>query len=527
MLSLFHRGVSAEPTPQQFCWLAALGTPLTLILVLPPFNLWPLAFVALVPLFALTLNRSVSTGRSATVALVAGALYSLVMAALASQFKPLSHPWLATFDPRLGWAILVVSGVVLGLLTGLGWTMTGVVLRRLRQHGMIATVVLGSATWVTIEILRTALMSGIPFVVGYSLPAATPFGQLASVGGVWLVSFGLVAVNLLFAEHWSTERPSARWPRAALGFLGVWFVIGSALWLWSGTSTRSAETVRAVAVQRSRSSSADIGDPLTYDQYLLTKQAGQSIVVLPEVSYAIDAESRQRMNQRPQQLVYSSLDTFYAANVQKLLPDTTLIAGFVDTTDQQHWRNSAALISGRGQFATTTKRELAPFGEVLPLARFWATAVRDQFRYEVPLQHQRMSTSYGILDVLFCNEALAPGLARLDVRAGAPFIPIIASNVDVPSRFYADWQLRAASYRAVETGRSVVLAADQTRSAIIRPTGTTIAVADYASTGAIDGHIPLRHDRTLWVQFASVWSVVLLIVTLATVMLCFRRSEDR
>ena len=494
-----------------------------LILALPPVNRWALSFAALVPFFLLIRSPALSTRRLFWVGTGIGALY---WAGLYHMFfVNVPYPWLQ-IAPWLIWILAILIFLILALLAGLTWGVYPIFARRVLAKKLRWPYLWLAAGWVALEIARTFLFWNISWgmTIGYSLPPAGVFGQLASLGSVFIIGFGLVVINWFLTDLVTTLRQSQslafrplipNLTKLAL-LLAVWVGSGLILGNWLAGQTAKSRVVRGVALQTSIVSKNEWLDGFRYDQLLFKAQAVQSedssqdrLIVLPEVSYGIDPSNSQQMTSRPSQFIYPDLGTFQTASVQKIAPNTTLVAGFVDTTDPAAWRNGAGIVSRDTGSSLAYKRRLFPFGEYLPLASLWPAAVRDFYRYAVPAtNHDLAKTPVGSISVIFCNELFMPSLAARDAATGADVITILSSNFDVGTPWYALWQQRAAAYRAVETRRSVILAADQAQAAVIAPSGKILAEVAYKKDGFAAADIPLVTAKSPWVSLQLIWKIL-------------------
>ncbi|MGH3309368.1 MAG: DUF3500 domain-containing protein, partial [Streptomyces sp.] len=163
----------------------AVGAGALPALAFPEPALWWLAYPALVPW--LLLARSAGTGRQAAVTGWLGG----------TGFMLAVHHWLL---PSLHVFMLLLTA-----LLGLLWAPWGWLVRRL-LHGrpgagrLAAAVVLVPAGWLMVELVRSWEYLGGPWgLLGASQWQVPPALRLASVGGVWLVSFLLVGVNTALA----------------------------------------------------------------------------------------------------------------------------------------------------------------------------------------------------------------------------------------------------------------------------------------------------------------------------------------
>jgi apolipoprotein N-acyltransferase len=171
-------------SPWRRALLAALAGGLPMF-TFPAPSLWWFAYVALVPWILLA--RAAPTGRRALVDGWCGGL----------GFMLAVHHWLL---PSLH-----VFTVVLAALLGLLWAPWGWLVRRLLGGTLTpgrtaaALVVLPSG-WLAVELVRSWQGLGGPWgMLGAGQWQVAPALRLASVGGVWLLSFLVVAVDVAVA----------------------------------------------------------------------------------------------------------------------------------------------------------------------------------------------------------------------------------------------------------------------------------------------------------------------------------------
>ena len=179
----------------------------------PPLAWSPLAFVALVPL--LVALRRLGLRAALLCLFVFGELFSFLVAnalpdAIETYFlQPRLVSWL--------FAILVWAGT--GAIYFLGF---GLVLRRLVALPAALQPLATAAAWVAVELVRARLLTDLDWFVsnpwalaGYSQVGFSALMQLASVTGVYGVSFALLAANAALAELW-LRRGDATVSRTAL-----------------------------------------------------------------------------------------------------------------------------------------------------------------------------------------------------------------------------------------------------------------------------------------------------------------------
>ena len=161
----------------------ALFSGFMLALSFPSWDLFPLAWVALVPLFASTaeLTPKQAAGRF----FIAGWLFhSMVLNWLIANAY-----WAG------GWAFIGYQ--CLCVFMGLYWALTGLAWVGLRSRSRFwGGAVTLAFLWTTMEIAQDHLFSGFGWsAIGYSQGPDLPFLQLAALGGAPCLTFIIVFAN--------------------------------------------------------------------------------------------------------------------------------------------------------------------------------------------------------------------------------------------------------------------------------------------------------------------------------------------
>ena len=187
-------------------------------LAFPAFNLGFLACVAFVPLCA-AFEEPWARARPDDPAPRGGAAARLGFWFGFGFFLPLLY-WLPLLPaenvtvPGLMYPALLLGVAYLSLYTaGAGW-----LLAFLRRRGGVPLVLAAPSAWVLLEVVRASGPLGFPWgSIGYSQWSLLPLLQMASLGGLWLVSFWVVLVNAVGFEAIRSGRTARRRVGAAVG----------------------------------------------------------------------------------------------------------------------------------------------------------------------------------------------------------------------------------------------------------------------------------------------------------------------
>jgi apolipoprotein N-acyltransferase len=185
------------------------------MLSFPQPSLWWFAYVALVPWMLLA--RSAPTGRRAAYDGWLGGL----------GFMLAVHHWLL---PSLHVFTFVIAALLGALWAPWGWLVRRFLAGTPSPGKVVAALFVLPSGWLMAELVRSWEGLGGPWgMLGSSQWEVEAALRLASVGGVWLLSFLIVAVNIAVAVLIAIR--SARVPAVA-GLLAT-AVVTSAAWVWS------------------------------------------------------------------------------------------------------------------------------------------------------------------------------------------------------------------------------------------------------------------------------------------------------
>ena len=454
--------------------LVAGGVP---ALSFPEADLWPLAFVALVPLILLIRSSS-----------------SLKEAALRSSiggvgFFVAVHHWLI---PSVG-PFLPVLAVFLAALTVpwgvLSWVPLRPPLTAARLAGAI--VVLPSA-WVAAEFLRSWEMLGAPWgLLGATQWRNLPVLSVAALGGVWGLSFLLVAVNTAVV---AAALPGvARSLRAGALLAAGALVAGAAGYGVIRPDPVPGRTVRIAGVQPGPIDAPDGRFETNEAATRALAGSGADLVVWGESSVGFDPFS----------------EPVYMARMAAAAGAAG--ADVLSNVDARRGSGgifkSSLLIGPDGPHGRYDKMRLVPFGEYVPLRpvlgwvdRLTRAAKEDRRRGD---SLALLRSGDLVLGPLVCFESAFPDLPRRLADMGAEVVVVQSATTTFQESWAPEQHASLAAVRAVESGRPVVHATLSGASAAFDARGRRLAWFGTASTGSYEVDVPLTVGTTPYVRFGD------------------------
>jgi len=375
------------------------------------------------------------------------------------------------------------------------------------RQGPWGRLLLLPSAWVCMEWLRSIGMLGFTWGdIGYSQHQLLPLIQIASLTGVWGVSFLIAAWNAMLANiatYWNTGRRSISYQVCAV------LLLLSAVLVYGVAAMRSPmptdRQVEAAAIQGNINT--DTEHDLAYFErchgtyWSLTRKAalaGATLIVWPETA----------------EPGYPARDQFLEYSLSQLALETRsyILLGAHDEDQQGRYFNSGFLIApGQGIVGRYSKVRLVPFGEYVPARRY----LPFLSYYRVTPVDLTAGTDFNLLKagrtkigLAICFESIFPYICRTLTHSGAEILCIITNDAWFERTAAAEQHASKSVLRAIENGRYVVRAATTGVSCIIDPHGRILARKGIFEQGIVKAKIvPLRR-KTLYTRMGD-WFVFL------------------
>jgi apolipoprotein N-acyltransferase len=443
------------------------GSALLTILSFPDFDLWFLAWASLVPLLIV-----VARAASFRKAFVAGWLWGTIF--FYGTCWWLAYPMIHTaqFRAWIAYPLLLLPIVFVALFPALSCASVFLIIKRFGG----SAILLMPLVWISFEWLRYSITGQLWNAVGYSQAFHPVVIQSAHWGGVYAISFWVVAANGAFV--FALARPTLkRIVLSAFILFGLVALIAFAELRAIAEPHGSNTDEIVVAVQPNVPIDLS-GDPAQMDQLLGRHLAwggvGFQKRVATEASPLI-----------PRLVIWpeSPMNFSYSRDphLQKVIADfvranhTSLLLNSLEPAKNGGDQNSAILVNEKGEMsARYDKIRLMPFGEYVPLPHWLpgASSVRGIVGEFTP------GSSYTLMPlgalragVFICIEAAHPGIARGFTNEGADVLINISNDGYLGPTPVMRQHLANAVFRAVENDRNLVRVTNSGITAYISATG--------------------------------------------------------
>jgi apolipoprotein N-acyltransferase len=447
-------------------------------LIFPESPLWWWAYVGLVPV--LLLIRAAPDMRES--------LWR-TWAAACGFFVTL-HYWLVPS--------LTVFTVPLVVLMGLVWLPWGAPAWRLLRTpptlGRAATaVVVLPSVWVLTEYVRSwEVLGGSWGHIGASQWQARPILAVAALGGVWAISFLLVATNvaLLLAVTRGVEHRT----RVGAGALAILLVVAAASY---GLTRPEPDVTGELSIGGVQPGVVHDPTERYEENERITRELldlDLDMIVWGQSSVGFDLATTDWVRERVTALA-DEAGIPVLINVDARLPDDRIS------------KITVVIRPEEGPSETYVKQRLVPFGEYIPARSVFGwlediTEAADEDR--VPgtdfTTFELAGTAVG---PLISYESTFPDIRRTLAREDVEMTLVQAAATTFQNSWALPQQASFEAVRAVESGRPAVLVSVSGQSTAFDPRGRQLASVSQHYTGPWTVDVPLSQEDTLFVRWGD------------------------
>lgn len=516
LLSETEKHSTAKKTAKFFRilpWLLLPLTPIFLTLSYPKFTYSWLAWIALAP-FSYFVLKAKSRKQAFWGSFLCGFLSYLGLLYWV-------YPTMRAGEVPVPFAVLGL--VLLCCLMSLDFIITGAFGFFVRRTGTGAFPLLFSSAWVSMEwikiIINLKAISFPWFILAYSQWEHPEFMQISSIIGSyglsWAICFtGTLLTTVILRKEAFYKKILGMFPAFIL--IGGLFIYGKAV-ISPEMQPQSKTVSLDVAILQpcislydkwNEAKEAAIAQKLTA---MAAEAKGKDLVLWPENALPgwIDDPKYSLMT--------DALAKIYKSNH---------ILGSVSRGDGK--RVAAFLITPDGPGPDYHKRILVPFGEYVPmrsiLGKYISTiAMLGEFKPGVMKQHFMQLKDLKIAPTI-CYESIFPFLYSSDADRGADIFVNLTNDGWYLETSAPYQHLAALTFRAVETRRPILRAANNGISAVINDRGVIEKYMPLNEEGTLNTkvQVPQEQPKSIYVQYGNLFTGLCLMLCLAfTVSLIF------
>lgn len=505
-------------------YLPAFISGILLVLCYPTIDLFPLAWIALVPFLLSLYNKKPEEAFQA-------GLFLGIPYFFGTQY------WIYHSINHYGGVPFIVSLVIvfllclyLSLYTGLFALLFSINFKSF----CLPAPFFAPFLWVALEFLRSYVFTGFPWSsIGYSQYKFLSIIQVADITGIYGVSFLVVAVNDAIAEIFLIKRRIREMPlfplsRTVIGlcllllFVSTTFIYGQ----WRLSQERPGASLRASVIQGNIEQDRK-WDPTYQDAVMQTYRdlslkavsSSPTIVIWPETSvpffFGTDRENTEKL-------------TYFQNKL-----DAYLLFGSVLVKKKEEKRdllsNSALLLDKTGKISYIyDKIHLVPFGEYVPLQNFFffidklVVGIGDYIQGD---HYVIAETPFGGFATLICYEVIFPGLVRKFYLKGGDFIVNITNDAWFGKTIGPYQHFSMAVFRAVENRKPLIRAANTGISGFIDSNGRVLSKTNLFHQTILTNDIKTDGTKSFYTKYGDLFSYLCMVFSILLLADIFGKSR--
>ncbi|HKG58539.1 MAG TPA: apolipoprotein N-acyltransferase [Pyrinomonadaceae bacterium] len=463
-------------------WGAAAASALLLILSFPNFEYYQLAWIGLVPLLVV-IGRRPSPLRAFILGWAVGSVFFY----FTCYWLTYSMIHYGGVPAALAYLLLIPGALVIAIFHGLFAALIALAIQKWGRMAILSAPIF----WIAFEWVRLVVTGQLWNALGYSQAYHSRIIEPATWGGVYAVSFLLVAINSAVALL-IIHRTALSIALALLTVFAVAAVIRGSLPSTIDRAIYEGHIVKIVAVQpnvpMNPVKSTEETKALIERHVALSTQGlatprnteGPRLVIWPE---------------SPMNFTYASNKTFqeFVAGFTRQ-NHTSLLFNSLEPAPNDGSYNSALLVNEEGRLISQyDKIRLMPFGEYVPLPQWLpgASLISGIVGEFTPgSNYTLMSFGDTKAGVFICIESAYPWIARRLAHDGAQVLINISNDGYLGPTAVMRQHLANAVFRAKENGRPVYRVTNSGLSAYISEDGT---VSDLTE--------PFKADVRVWTDY--------------------------
>ncbi len=475
-----------------------------------------LAWIALVPWFAVLLTAPVSTRRELTEvtawSYLCGVLWYFGHCYWIYQTM---HQYGGLSVPMAALALLLFC-LYLGLYHAVfGW-LVGLIRGRCSASSQLWPFLFG-LVWVAVELARARVTSFPWDLLGYSQIDNAALTPLAPWTGVYGISFVITLVNGLFSSA-ALRRGKARLSFGMAG-LAIALVFGATSFLVRAQHDPS--TAIAVLVQPNLSAAPE------------SRRQGQSVPLESEMIALTNSVRGSAQNTKPSIVLWPEAPTTYELNDPvfrqtmaryasesgtPLIVDANMIEPDRRVSRQYRLYNSAALFApGIGLVHRYDKIHLVPFGEFTPYASLFSFAsglTQEVGTFDRGSDRSPLADGRHRYGTFICYESIFGDEVRQPVLAGADVLVNLSDDGWYGDTSAPFQHINMARMRAIENRRWLLRDTNNGITAAIDPHGNVREQAVRNVRTAVLFHFAYTTGLTFYTRYGDVFAYACTVLTL-------------
>ncbi|OGF62383.1 MAG: apolipoprotein N-acyltransferase [Candidatus Fischerbacteria bacterium RBG_13_37_8] len=381
--------------------------------------------------------------------------------------------------------------------------------------------------WIVLEYIRSYFLTGFPWcLLGYSQYRFTSLCQIASIAGVYGISFTIVAANCVLCILFFKRMRHRYWYGAII--VVVLYVALAVTWgnlrVRNYHDNNAVETVGIIQgnIPQDLKWLVYLSDAHFKKHLILTGSAisnGAKLIIWPEAAITIFfLEDKDKQNEIMHIVKESNVGILFGGDYRN------------ESDSKVNYYNSAYFINPDDHtIQLYSKMHLVPFGEYVPLKKllwFVDKFVEGVSDFSAGREYILFNYKNHRISTQICYEIIFPEISRAFVKKGSELLTTITNDAWFGETSAAYQHFAMATIRTIENKRYLVRSANTGISGIINPVGRIIHESDVFTEFVIIDKISFLKEHTFYTKYGD-WICYLSICMMLLSMIIAVRIQKR
>jgi apolipoprotein N-acyltransferase len=411
--------------------------------------------------------------------------------------------------------VLLLFALYLGLYHGAFGLLLSLLAKRDSSHRL--ALLSAPFLWVAIELARTRI-SGFPWnLLGITQVDNIPLTRIATVTGVYGLSFEIMLVNVALAAAFLVQRDKRK--TLLVAALGAALILQSGRWI----SLPAFRADRTAVLLQQNLPVAESG-AWTQDQFESTVRDFSSLSLNP---FPRPAQPPDLIVWPESPAPFQTNDPIFRDAVSDMArrAKTWMVVGSIGVDSPQRVFNAAALVSPTGGWdGRYNKIHLVPFGEYVPFASVFSFAsglTQAVGSFTRGTSREPLTAGDRKLGIFICYESIFPDEVRQRAASGAGVLVNISND-----GWYGDsgaWaqHLNQARMRAIENDRWLLRDTNTGLTASVDPYGRVVAHLERKTRAALSAPYAVTNVTTFYSEHGDWFAYLCAIISIGALLVRF------
>lgn len=420
--------------------------------------------------------------------------------------------------------------IFLSIFYGIIYSVFAVVLKKINNENhkktylIIINNITIAAVFVLIESVLSYLYQGIPFLnlrIGFVLGKSLYFSQLASIGGVSMLTFIIIITNVFIANFIKSKHK--------INLLGAVFVpvfsIIVGFILFSTYETQSANSIKISVVSGNIdpkvSWTESTGNTLASNYFSVCNEATKNnpdFVVWPESVFPwVYNENDDLIKELLKINNNQNSNTIHAFGLNSKINNS-----------KGDIANSVLLINNKNKKIGTYYKNILLECFEKPLFNTFQIpfAYSEKCTYAKVGQPNPLVTDFGKAGMLICNESIEENFVNQQVKNGANFFFVVANDGWFKDTYISLHHFYIARILAAESRKDFAISSNCGLNGVINSSGEILAMEKSDSPLTLTQNIYKNKVETIYTKMPFLFSSLLVLITLIHIILTFKLKKS-